>query len=273
MSDTSEIQQIEFEAPEGPQDYEVVTVGSEEDLVEKPVLPPDDEVKLKKDQYEALLRQTNGTETLANGLSRLAETLTPQPQQAQPFMPEIDPLKLEDEALKPGQFVKTVEQIANKVAAQQTAQFAVANQMQEKKILELDPQSGEIFKKYAKEIEAKVAALPPQYRFQPGVYTQMYRQTVQEHQEDIINERAAAQAQKIAEAAVAKALAEAGIKPKSGSSPTYAETGGTAPAVRPKTTLKITQRDVMNMLDSQMDPKDPVQVRSYLDWKRERGIK
>lgn len=268
----ADIQEIQFETPEA-QDYEVVTVAGEEDLVEKPAeaAPAPEGVTLTKEQYEALLKGGGNGDVLANGLNRLAETLAPQQQQQVP-VPEVDVLKLEDEALKPGQFVKTVEQIANKVAAQQTAQYAIANQVQEKKLLELDPKTQEIYKKYEAEIEKKVQALPPQYRFQPGVYTQIYRGVMQEHQEDIINDRAGAMAQKIAEQAVAEALKKAGIKTPSSSS-MYAETGGSTPVVRPKTALRITERDVQNMKESQMNPKDPDQVRSYLEWKKERGIK
>ena len=275
MSDSSEKVEMAFE-PGDESDVEVIALKEGETLP-----PPEEEkkeepekVQLSKEEFQALISGRDSGATLAAGLEKLGEKLAPQPQYPGPMpVPQADE-DLESEAFKPGQFKKVVSKIVEQTQAASLSQISRIAQEQEKKILRLDPDTSEIYKKYEKEIEARVAGLPPNMRFAPDIYGQAYRVITQEKMGEIIEMKATERATKIAEEAVAKALEAAGIKPKAaaGSQAVYSEATGGAPP-KPKTRLVITQADRQDMIESAMDPTDPDQVKSYLRWKQSKGVK
>jgi len=249
-------------------DYEVFT--SDEPVVEEKEEP--DGVQLTKEQYDELLKGKDSVGAMSQSFKDLAESLKPRgPVNVQaPIRDDYDPVKLEEDLWKPGKAAEVITRVAQRVAGQQTGQMAIAAQDMEKRLLKMDPDTSEIFRKYEKEIEEKVEGLPVQYKYQPNVYGQVYRMIVQEKQEEIINFRAGKMAEEIAKKAVEEALSAAGIRTPKGPS-MQVETGGGA-AARPKQRLVITSADREDMLESMMDPKDPEQVQAYLRWKKGKGL-
>lgn len=230
---------------------------------------PSNKKVLTDEEYSELVRGRDSTAALTDGLGKLAETLKMPsqpanvPQQQQGF----DPKELEDEAWKPGGFTSAVQKILQQQLGQQSGPMAAALVQQNKKLLKLDPSTKENFEIYEREIEGRVKALPPQYQMIPDIYEKMYQQVVIEKQDEIVQRKA----QKIAEAAVAKALEDAGItkdesgKPKLKDPAMYQESGVRTGTVQPKPKQKlyITQSDVQEMMEMGMDPKDPDQVWAY----------
>jgi hypothetical protein len=254
------------------QDYDVV-IGDEiegEDVAATAAPPAG--VSLSKEDLAAIIG-SRGSSEVSEGFAKLAESLQRQgPANVAPMQDDFDPKALEEELWKPGKAAEVITKLAARVSSQQTSQNAIATQAMEKQLLKLDPETSEVFKKYEKDIEQRVQGLPPQYRFQPNVYSQVYKVIMQEKQGEIIEDRAMKMAQGIAEKAVAEALERAGVKAAPSGAAMQVETG-TISAPRAKQTLRLTTNDVQNMIESQMDPKDADQVRSYLKWKQQKGIK
>lgn len=266
-------------------DIDIVTVDSLEEGEKEEV---QDKIVLTKEQFEELNKKTDATATLSQGLQTLAETLTKQTTSAPaptpaPNVPELNLDALEQEAFTKGGFASAVQKVAERVIGQAIAPVAMGTVQQQKKLLKLDPSTSELFTKYEKEIDEKVNQLPPQYRVMPDVYEKAYQQVIFEHQQDIINERA----QKLAQEAVEKALKEAGIEmPKkegggNGRVALYQENsarsavgyGSTSASGDGKAALKITVDEAEDMRIRGMNPKDPDQVRAYIDNVRARRIK
>lgn len=263
-----------FETGEEPE-YDILTGDEVEDEGEVEVQQPgtSSNVTLDKEALAELLASKANNGAMNQGFEKLVEQLSQRgPANVAPPVDDWDPTKIEEELWKPGKAAETIQKVASRIAAQQTGQTAMAAQEMEKRILKLDPDTSEVFKKYEKEIEQRVQSLPPQYRVQPNVYSQVLRVITQEKQGEIIQDRATVMAQEIAQKAVAEALAAAGIQQKKPGVAMQTEQGGGMPP-RPKTVLRLTQRDVEDMEDSGMDPKDPVSVKSYLNWKKSKGLK
>jgi len=264
-----------FETGDEPE-YDILTGDEAQDEEEVEVQQPGTQggVTLDKEALAELLASKANNGAMNQGFEKLVEQLSQRgPANVAPPVDDWDPTKIEEELWKPGKAAETIQKVASRIAAQQTGQTAMAAQEMEKRILKLDPDTSEIFKKYEKEIEQRVQGLPTQYRVQPNVYSQVLRVITQEKQGEIIQDRATVMAKEIAEKAVAEALSAAGItqKPKMGTAMQTEQGGGMPP--RPKTVLRLTQRDVEDMQDSGMDPKDPVSVKSYLNWKKSKGLK
>lgn len=240
--------------------------------------PEDNKIVLTKEQYEELNRKTDSTTLLSQGFQSLAEKLSvpQQPVKAQEApapMPDLDMKELEREAFTEGGFAKAVQKVAERTVGQVMAPLAQGSIMQQKKLLKLDPSTKEYYEKYEAEIEQKVQMAPPNMRYLPDIYERAYQQVLFEHQNDIIQDKAA----KIAEEAVKKALAEAGVG--AGAQPQrkvalYQE-NSTMSAVAPNMaaerntkSLSITAAEAEAMRLKAMDPKDPDQVRSFIKYHR-----
>jgi hypothetical protein len=267
----------DFGAAFGPNqgDVEILTLNEgeeapkDEPIVEQGPTP----VQMTQEEYAKLLQGQNSTEAMAKGLENLAAKLGGQQPVNAPVVDDFDPAKLEQEMYTPGKAVETIGKVAQRIATQQTAQMAMGMQLQEKRLLKIDPETAETYKMFEKDIEERVKSLPPQYRYAPNVYQQVYQQVMQERQGDVINLKAQEMAKGIAEKAVAEALAAAGIKtaPK-GQGAVYSEGGApSVPRAQPKERLVMTSQDKRDMLESMMDPTDPDQVRAFLNAKSRKG--
>ena len=271
MSDSSE-PDMAFEV-ESEDDLEFVTLP--EGQTEPDPTTEEEEgpkkITLDEEAYKALLAKQDGTAALTAGLGQLAETLrtpapSPQPMNVQ-GPPAMTDEELEKALFLPGQ---TVPQLRKLIQEQLMPLQAGTIQQQietNKKLLSLNPETSTYFKKYQKEIEEKVASLPPQFRMRPDIYELAYKEVLVAKTDEIANERA----QAMVNDAVAKALAEAGIgdgkaKPKppvalqmeSGS-------GSVKSGVPKKKTVYFTAADVKDMRDRFLDPDDPEQRKAYYE--------
>jgi len=263
-----------FESTADPEYEVLLDDGITEEVVEKQE-PASPGVMLDREALAELIAKGQSGASVTQGFEKLAESLAqrgPANMQVAPT-DDYDPAKLEEELWKPGKATEVIGKVAARIAAQQQGQNAFANQEMEKRLLKLDPETSDIFRKYENEIEKRVQTLPPQYRMQPNVYSQVYRVIMQEKQGEIIQDKASKMAEEIAQRAVAEALAQAGIKsaPKPGVAMQMETEGAAAP--RAKQVLKLTSSDVMRMQESGMDHKDVDQVKAYLRWKQAKGIK
>lgn len=271
MTSNDEVQ-VQFEDAQ-EEDLQIVQLDSDELPVEEKQAEPEG-VMLTKEEHAELLRSRDSTGQLTQGLSKLAEVMQPRPNPyQQPVMPvdDFDPMKLEEDAYKPGKFTETVQKISQRTANQVSAQMAPLIQAQSKRILQLDPQTGPIYKRFEKEIEERVAQAPMHIRIMPNVYEMAYEQITKERSGDLVEERAKAMARDM--------MKEMGIDPetyqKKPAPAMYSESSPSATA-RPapkKTTLTLTKSDAQDMLESGMNPRDVDQVRSYLDDKKRRSGK
>lgn len=238
--------------------------------------PDAGKIVLTKEQYEELNKKKDSTEALTAGLQNLAANMRPQVQapkaEAPAPMPDLDMNELERQAFTAGGFAKAVETVAERKIGQALAPLAHGSLMQQKKLLALDPNTKEYFTKFETEIEAKVQGAPANIRFAPNVYEMAYQQVLFEHQADIINDKAA----KIAEEAVKKALAEAGVGAGTEAPRKVAlyQENSTMSAVSPNMAaerakkLTITTAEAEAMRLKAMDPTDPDQVRSFIKYYR-----
>lgn len=262
-------------------DLDVVPiVDSFEDLEEK---PKEDKVVLTKEEFEALKAKTDSTEKLSQSFQSLAEKLvprTPNVQQVAPApMPALDPNELEREAFTSGGFASAVRKVAESMMSEALAPLAYETVQQQKRLLKLDPATSEYFTKYEADIEAKVQSLPPNMRTMPGIYEKAYQQVIFEKQQEIIQEKAA----KLAEEAVKKALAEAGVQGQEGL-PTrkvalYQESGtvsaatGASIAKQNSEIARITRDEAEEMRRLALDPEDNDQRWAYIRTIRARRTK
>lgn len=274
MSDS--VDGLEFEVP-GEGDLEVVT------LEEGQAIPKDEPeaaqaapegVTLTKEQYDALVAGGNQANMLGAGLDRLADTLgRPQAQPANAGPAPFDPQAVEEEAWKPNGFASAVSKVVQQLQGQTAGPMAAAMVQQNKKLLKLDPSTSEIFTAYESEIEKRVQALPPQYRALPDIYDQVYRQVSFEKMDEITTRKA----QKIADEAVKKALADAGVgegaeKAKAKQGGMFQESGSRGAAVVPKKNkVYVTQGDLNDMAERGMDTTDKEQIAAYVRNVKNRG--
>jgi hypothetical protein len=230
---------------------------------------PKEEAKpagLSEERLAELLKAQDPSAAITQGLGQLVEKISSQPAANQaPPVDNWDPEKLEEEFFAKGKTITTVEKVVQRVLGSVQGQVAVQMQQQAKKLLKVDPQTSTYFNKFEGEIEKRVQGLPPQYRFQPDIYEKVYQQMLVERQPEIIQ----AEAAKIAEAAVAKALADAGIKqPGAKAGGVQNEVGnsvvGGHSAGVAKKKVFLTATDRQNMMESLMDPSDTAQVKAYL---------
>jgi hypothetical protein len=148
--------------------------------------------------------------------------------------------------------IGTVMELQDQKMSPQLAQMATGNLHLARRVLELDPEKGPTFKKFAGEIDAMVASAPPEIKANPMIYEEAYRRVVAVNIDKIINERV--------ESSLAAKMGELKkSEPASpGRPPTFAEGKG-VPAPR-KVTVRIKQEDLDRMKRLGIDPKDYADV-------------
>lgn len=275
MSDS----EIEFEAPDDG-DMEIVTLedgqeapdpAAEAAAAEAAAKPA--KVELSAEEYQALLSGKDSTATLAQGLKELGSVLAPRPANVQQPQPETyDAKQFEEDLFVPGKGAAAVQKLLDRTVGQIQGQTAAALQAQSKRILALDPRTKDNYARFEKEIEQKVAELPPQYRGLPDIYERVYQDTIIRNHDVLVKEEADKSVQEKIDAAVEAALKAAGVQPKGGPRPAvYSEANSGTLSAKPKAKLVLTRADVVSMEESMMDPTDKDQVRAYLEDKQRRN--
>lgn len=136
-----------------------------------------------------------------------------------------------------------IAEVAKREVAPYLGQQGQGASTMAKKLMELDPEKAPTFKKYKKEIEELVAALPPEQRILPQVWEYAHTQVSARHITDIQTDTI----DKLVEERLDKKLRDLGIDPEKVRAQrpgvSYSETGGTAPATKRKV-VRYTQKDV-----------------------------
>lgn len=253
------------------EDMDFVTLGEGEEAPQEEAAPVEEKITMTRAEYQQMLQGKANEPSVAQGLSQLAKQLEDRPQQQQmsnvPYVAPPSDEELERDLFVPGKTIETLKRIMGREIAPIQGNATVAQMQMNKKLMKLDPTTKELFGKYEAEIEKKVQALPPQFRFQSDIYERAYREVINERQEEIINDRAAS----IAEKAVQEALAKAGIGVGTRTiqkTPSLQQEGSPGGAVKPKAkqTVFITQTDVREMIERGLDPNDADQKKIY--WER-----
>lgn len=231
----------------------------------------EEKVALSKAEYDALLAKTDSTSQLSQSFGKLAERLGNQgPQIQQPanmgYQPPPSDEELEKEMFIPGKTIATLRKILQAEQAPIQGQNMLAQVNTNRRLLELDSGTKELYGKYKADIEKRVRSLPPQYQYQPDIYERVYKEVILEKQNEIVEDRATAIAQKAVEAALAQYGIVPGQKPGT-SRPALQQEGGPGGAVKPKAkqVAYLTQADVRDMQDKGLDPNDTDQKKYYYE--------
>ena len=272
MSDTNE-PDVDFTEPaQANDDFEVAVLRDGE---VPPVAPPPAEDKTKVtmtvEEYQALQAKLDSNAALTAGLGQLTEKLGTPTTPANVVMPQDDwdPSKLEQDLFAAGKSVGTIEKVVQRQLGGFQAQLMQNLVQQNKQMLQINPKTSDLFRTYEPEIERRIAALPPQYRMQPGIYENIYRQVVMDNQESIIASAVTAGVAK----ATANAEAAASAQASKARVPLYNEQGGTSAPKAPLPKVYLTAQDVVRMQEAMLDPTDKAHVTAYLSRKKELGGK
>lgn len=228
------------------EDFELVTV-SEEQLQEPEPKPESDPgtITLTKEELDNLKRARSSEEALANGLKEISAALKPQ-QMAMPVQqmpgesPEEYSARLEKELFEPGKGAKAIEEAVGRYVGPVFGQYSKALTDAHKRILQLDPEKGPVYKKFGDEIEQEARALVPKMGYTPELYEEAFNRVVLRKQPEIIAEQAAALAAKMLDTK----LQELGYDPekaKRGVKPIY--TDGASVTGSPKRQIRITSQE------------------------------
>jgi hypothetical protein len=271
MSDSNDT--IVFEEPVD-NGYEVEVLAPGESAPVAPTLEEaaaalkGNKIELTPEEYQALMAKGDSSAQLGNSLKEMVAKLSGQPAANTPqAVPDTyNPETLETQMFEAGKSVKTVESIAQRVMAQGQSAMAQTIIQQNKKILQLDPKTSELFKQFEGEVEKKIAALPMQYRMMPDIYEKAFQQVMIENQNAVIE----MQVKKRVETLMAAGKKAETPAPKAG--PLRNEQGTILPPTvkAGPTKLYLTVSGKQEMMEKFMDPTDPNQVRAYLDGKKGR---
>ena len=167
----------------------------------------------------------------------------------------------------PGKFGQVMKAVSSREYAPVVNRMAGIILGQAKQLMRVDPERGQTFRKYEKEIEATASRLPQT----PDVYEVAYKQVLLEKQPEIFEEQKLAYKDQMKK----EILAELGLdpetyQPKQGQRQPAVQSlgqragagGGGQPAERQ--TLKLFESEKQRMLDLGMDPRDPNAVQSWL---------
>lgn len=244
------------------QDGEMEVMELENDEIPVEEAPKEEKISLTAAEYEALKKGQDSTAALSGSFKELAESLKPRPVAAQyPTEPQLSSEQLEQMMFTPGKAGEAIGLVTQRAINQANAQTIPILQQQNKKILQLDSATGALYTRFSGDIENLVNSLPPNLRMLPNVYELAYEQVIKTKQEVILEEKAQARAEEI--------LKERGLTPQAKTkSAVYSE--GAPRAATPEVTAKkgviyLTRSERDDMVASGMDPKDVMQVKSYIE--------
>jgi hypothetical protein len=204
MSDKIPEMQWEEEVELVPEDSQDVQEDPDEDL-------PDEAKKLsKKDLYDKLQAKmkeppqvVDNSAAVVDGIAKLVERIGPQgpaPQQGE--NDEVFAKRLKDQLFDDNTMYPTLKEAILRVASPLIAQQGDTVYSQAQKIMELDPETGPIYKKYKGEIENYIQkTFPANVRKNPQAldiaYKQVYAQHVNEIAEEIAKKKVAEEMEKL----------------------------------------------------------------------------
>lgn len=177
-------------------DDSIEIVGPGQEVQEEATDEPE-KVTLSKEEFEALRNSANSVEAMREGISKLGESMQGQrkaepvneaPVQQQGESDDAFWKRFQDELFKSDNPKPLFEEMMNRMAGpyvnQQNAELAKAN----KRLMMLDPERGDRFRKYLSEIEGFIQTLPREQHTHPQVWEYAYNQVLQRHTDDLISE-------------------------------------------------------------------------------------
>ncbi len=210
----------------------------------------DSTVPVSKEKYEEMVKQGNSADVLNQGLQNLAETLKGRgessaavPDQQRPGESDADfRERISKDLFEDGKTYGALTEVMQKEFGPVFNQLAAGTVKLQKKVLRNDPETGEYFKRYEKDIDKFVEGLPAGQRMNPEVYEYAYKQVLQQKQPEVLEYEVEKRADKIFE----EKLQQYGLKVEGGNIvrndgqvAVYGETGGIGPSGRPKKQVKV----------------------------------
>jgi len=138
--------------------------------------PDDGVVKMTREEFAALQKKVDMASDVSKGIEQLGAVLRPAntaqraPQQYAGESDDAFSTRLEAELFKPGNAAKILQETVNRFMKPQLSSMSGTITAQARKLLELDPDRGPVFKRFSKEIDQVVAGLPAEHRTNPQVY-------------------------------------------------------------------------------------------------------
>lgn len=265
--------EVVVESGESPEDFDVVFVKDGEVLEEQAEEEKPAGRQLSEEEYAELVKKGDSSNALVAPLSSLVEKMQAPQQPANVQLPgESDEdfwKRVEEQAFVPGQFRKAMTDVQQRAMAPILGQYASVIMKQAKQLMRVDPERGTLFRKYEKEIDQEYERIPPQQRH-PDVYNDIYERVMVRHQPEMMQEERT----KLKDELKAEILKEYGIdpnkdKPVPGVRVQSLNQRAGAPNAEPRSqegkALRIFESERDRMVSIGMDPKDPDQVRSYLN--------
>jgi hypothetical protein len=194
---------------------EIITLAPGENPPEESNDEDEGKVVLSKEEYEALRSGTDSTGLLAEGLKELKDALGGQQAQvaneSQQQPGESDEefeKRLEQDLFAEGKSGKAIREAIQRYGGGQVSQLMGMLSQQNKKLLQLDEETGPIFKRYRSEIEDVVKSLPPEQQGHPQVWEYAVTQVKNAHRDELEQESV----EQMVEKRVAEKLKELGVE-------------------------------------------------------------
>ena len=209
-----------------------------------------------EDALAALIaQQAKTSESIASGLAGLGEGLKAQrpinvPQQQAGESDDEFYKRIEEEAYKPGQFGKALQEAMGRQMGPLVAGFQSEILDTKKQLLVHDPELGQYYKRFKNEVDQRVASLP-----RNQLHGEIYRQTLQAVMAEKGPELQAETVAEMVKKGIEEGLKAAGIDPngKKVPAPAMQSLGGRSGTVEAARTaskerLEFTNRDVEIMI-------------------------
>ena len=259
MSDQYDPQLTEEEGNPTPPDYSSTSLLAEDDIevqsvgeTKEPVAPA--EVDLLKQQLVKQQELITKLEAKQNIGAAVSESLAPVLERiGQPAQPVIMPQqqgeteeefekRLDENAFEMG-VSKAMKQFFNRNLAPEVRRLMVNNVHLSKKFVQLDPNKSKLYAKYGKEIDAYVAAQPPNVQLSnPDIYDDAVNAVASRHSEELLNEQLETRLASEREKIKAEILKEVGAGKPAGSKPVFNATNPNQPTPTKKSnTLTVKQ--------------------------------
>jgi len=256
-------------------DLEVLFVADGEPLEEPAVADEKPAVRtLTDDEYNELVRKADAASALASPLGSLVERLDQNQQRQvpanyqQPTETEEEfAARMEQQAFLPGQFGKVIDELTTRKIGPVVARMSDIIISQSKQIMRSDPERGEMFRKFEKDIDQEAANLPRTV----DIYEKAYEKVMLRKQPELLEQQRIADREQIKKELMAELAAAGVVLPQEGEQRKAAiqslgqrAGSGNASGGSGSKRISLYESEAQRMLDIGMDPKNAQQVERYL---------
>jgi hypothetical protein len=220
-------------------------------------------------RLKAAEKQASDQKTLSDILPQMTATMdriserasapippAPAPLPPPPKMETLEEIKAkygEEYAQDP---IGTIMKIQNEKFAPMVAQTLSGNLHLARRVMELDPERGPTFRKFASQIDDMVNKAPMEAKANPMIYEQAYKQVVAMNIDTIISERVKEEVAKATAAAPNDGRGSSSSQPPGArSAPSFSETRG-LPGGPKKTVVRMTPERAQQLRNRGIDPEE-----------------